>query len=192
MISYTLKSVVANLKKFATNKEFLLKLKDSNSDTELEFHITKDMVTVTYFIEDDELLHYVDDIEMLSIPEDLTPLVLITKNSQGETSVVEIQIEAQLFVKVFNIMRDRVRFSIESTLGPKECLYFGRKMYYIDEQDSELKLVETNLYKFHKMHGDYSIRTLSPLIGKMDAEYLYSSKEQVAKDLGKEFTLVKA
>lgn len=192
MLAYTIKLVVDVLHKNCGAKEFCLEAYDPKEKLLLLFKINRDKIDLLTKGQDLEWIEAVDDIEMLKLPEEvkIQKLIEISPDT-GETSIMEVKFEAQLFIKVFRVMKDRVCFTINSSLGMKYCYYLNRKMYYIDETEDKYSVVETNLYKFHKTNGDYGITTFSPIIGKMDNNIFVNDHQQIAQDLSKEFCVVR-
>ncbi|MNL83981.1 hypothetical protein D3C87_2117970 [compost metagenome] len=64
-------------------------------------------------------------------------------------------------------------------------------MYVIKEDEEEFTVVETNLYKFYKTHGDFRIDLFSPIVGKMDQTLFLDNQRVVADQLRKKFTIVR-
>lgn len=189
MITHTLKTVVDHLHKFSGNKEFRLVVKNEQDGTTLGFNINKLGIDLVAEKEEFQVLEKIFDIEMLRLPENVTVISLTEISEEtGETSVLEVKFEAQLFIKVFRLMKDRVIFLMNSALGSKRCHYINRKLYYVNESEDSYTLVETNLYKFHKMHGNYEITAFSPLTGKVDNLTFVTEQCRISKDLGKTFS----
>lgn len=191
MISYTVKEVLSNIRRYCGAKSFLLKSLSESEGIAYHFHVSKEELKVSQISDELDFSYYVNDIEMLKLPTELKIVSLEEENDLGEKNLLELQFEAQLFIKIFRLMRDRVQFSLKSSSGVVDCIYLDRKMYFTEEMDNLYKLTETNLYKFYKKYGSYSITNFSPLVGRMDRNSLISSKKTVAEDLDMEFQLVR-
>lgn len=151
-------------------------------------------VFVVLETEDVCLRQPIEDInEFVFKDETLTPVNFIETIFKGDDEIYEcnsikIHYPAQLYVKVFKLMRDRVSFMFrDNTNEYYYCYYVEGKVLFIEETDTEYIVRGTNLYHLANSHPDYEILAINnPLKRYMYGEYLDIQRE-IANKKGKEF-----
>ena len=136
----------------------------------------------------------IDDInEFVFKHETLTPVNYIETMFKGDDEIeecnsIKIHYPAQLYVKVFKLMRDRVSFMFrDNTNEYHYCYYVEGKVLFIEETAKEYIVRETNLYHLANSHPDYEILAINnPLKRYMYGEYLDIQRD-IATKKGKEF-----
>ena len=128
--------------------------------------------------------------------ETLTPINLVETIFKGDDEIYEcnrikIHYPAQLYVKVFKLMRDRVSFMFrDNTNEYHYCYYVEGKVLFIEENDKEYIVRGTNLYYLANSHPDYEILAINnPLKRYMYGEYLDLQRD-IANKKGKEFVKI--
>lgn len=192
MLAYTVKSVVKALHQYSDYKFFKLKLKDRKENKIYIFHINRDQIKLECGPEGDTILMNVPDIEMLKLPKRFIPVSLedvsyAPDGSIFEQHIIHVKYEAQLFIKVFRIMKDRVYFTVLHEGNYIDCFYIDGKFIYLEEKDSDYNVMITDLHNFYKTHGHYKIININGLLNRYDFGSFLEEKEQVAKILGKRY-----
>lgn len=190
MLCHTLKATLLQLKKFAGPKEFVLSLvEEGNENYKVEFTVNSVSVTAKYNVNDLEWISEVNMIDDIVLPEKLRILMIKESNDMKEEKTIPVTFEAQLFVEVFRVMKDRAQFNI--SYEGKEAIgyYINRKMFIVEETDTEYKVIESNLYKFYRGHGHYSITLFTPLLGKIDQTIYLEQQKEIAAKLDKNFSV---
>lgn len=191
MLAYTAKSVVKALHQYSDYRFFKLKFEDKKSKKEYIFHINKESVRMEVGLPGDTLLISVSDIEMLELPKILIPISLEDRSYAPDGSIYEqhtinVRYEAQLFIKVFRIMKDRVFFTVLHEGEYIDCYYIDGKLIYLEE-GSDYNVMITDLYKFNKTHQNYRILTINGLLNRYDFSSFLEEREKVAKLIGKRY-----
>lgn len=96
-----------------------------------------------------------------------------------ECNNIKIHYPAQLYVKLFKLMRDRVSFMFRTEDDDYYyCYYVDGKILFVEETDSEYIVRGTNLYHLANSHPNYEILAVSnPLKRYMYGEYLDMQRE---------------
>lgn len=192
MLAHTLKSVVKQLKNFAGDKTIFLNTFDKKSERGYNFEITSSEIWMEVQIGNSAGRSKVDDIEMIELPKFLKILSLkeesyFTYGGIFEEQKTNVAFEAQLFVKVFRIMKERAFFTVTQNSNYLDCYYVDGKVFYIEETDDEYKVMGTDLFKLHNSHNNYRIFTVDTLPQNMDYSTFLDEQERIAKTLNKKF-----
>lgn len=194
MLAYTTKSVIKCLRDFGEAREFDVLFRERKENNFYNFNVNKGKITLTITDEEKNLSasYVVKDIEMLKLPHILIPVQLVERTyvSDGreyEKNTINVKYEAQLFVKVFRVMRDRVMVTISHEGNFMDCYHIDGKLLYIVEDDSEYQVHITDLYKFYKTHENYYILNISGLLNRYDYSAFMEKHSSIARELGKTF-----
>jgi hemin uptake protein HemP len=197
MRAFTVKCVVKNIKDFCKTKHYELKFEDSRQGHEYVFEITRSGITLSYGLPGEKLRQEVDNIDMLKLPDVLTTIGLEEKSFGPDGKKVidhhklEFRYEAQLFIKLFRIMKERVYFTVLHNNQYFDCYSFEGKIFYVEETDTQYKVISSDLFKLNQTHEGYLILNVNSLSQKMDYENYMSQRARVARDLGKEYVRVR-
>lgn len=202
MLSYTIKAVLDTVRKYCGNKSYSLWFETPDRNTLMKFSINKDECSVIHCERestkdsadkligdhyDMEIKSYVTDFESVILPGEMSVTTFIETSSFGENNSVSVNFDAQLFVRVFKLMRDRVWFSVQIGNEMKDCHYIDRKMYFSETVGNIRRLVQTDLYKFFSEYGAYDIRLFCPLSGKITVDTLRDREMLYAEEKGLTF-----
>jgi hypothetical protein len=193
LLAYTVKAVIKALHQYSDYKTFKVTFQDRKEGTVYIFHVNKEQVKLEYGKPDDALLMIkVEDIEMLKLPKHLIAIKLedISYAPDGkiyEMHTICVKYEAQLFIKVFRVMKDRVFFTVFHDKNYIDCYYIDGKLIYIEEDDQDFNVMITDLYKLHKTHENYKIVNINGLLNRYDFSSFLEEKEKVARMLGKKY-----
>lgn len=196
MLAYTAKVVVKSLYEYCGTKLFELRLRDKQS-RHYYFFVSKDGINISYGTEGNMIRSKVEDIEMLSLPNRLIPFFFEEKslNSDGkgffEQHTLNIKYEAQLFVKIFRIMKERLAFTVFHEGNYIDCFHIDGKLLYVEETDTDYYVVGTDLYKFHRTHENYEIININGLMSRYDFASFMEEQTTIARELGKTLHRVK-
>jgi len=203
MYAHTAKSVVKHLHDFCGSHHFKMKFVDPQTKMEYNFEISKGKIGLICAKESFEVKSNVEDLEMLSLPMALVPMKLvdIMYASAGDGSLYEehelnfakevhnvhVNQEVQVFVKLFKIMRERVTLTLKVGDEYLECYYIDGKLIYIEETDDSYTAVITDLFKFYRARGEYSILSLGTRLERFDFSKFLSHHQGIATKMGKTF-----
>lgn len=197
MLTQTAKVVIRELQNNVGNNTIDLVLRDKRGNTTYSFAITKENIRVERKTEGQLAINFnVKDIQMLTLPDILTCLS-ITETSyvngvKDKSRIFErhetfVRYEAQMFVRVFRIMRERVEFTMVQDNKHYDCYHIDGKVFFVEETEDEYKLMGTDLFELNKTHPDYRILHISRLGGNMDYRTFVDHQNQIADKLNKTF-----
>lgn len=189
MLAYTAKSVVKSIQSNARGRRYVLTFEKETDKSQFIFDIDKDGIILTQIENSMELCQFIEDLDMVYLPEGLVALSLIEYSPHGEMHSQLVKFEAQLFVIVFRLMKDKVHLLIEKNGKIFECEYIDRRVFIKEINDDSVVLRSTNLYKLHKVEGDYNIRVFSQISVSISPDSYANDTKELAHSLGKEFIL---
>jgi hypothetical protein len=192
MLSHTLKSVVKSFKNYADDKKISFTAKDINSQRLYCFNIDKDSVLVDINSGELSSRQAIEDVEMFSLPSHFKVLQVIERTYTPDGAIFEeqtanVSYEAQLFLKLFRMMKERVFFRFMHDGAMHDCYFIDGKVFYIEETDDEYKLMGTNLFRLPVTHKDYRIISIESIMDVLDYKSFVEKHERAAKLLGKQF-----
>jgi hypothetical protein len=196
MFAHTLKSVI-KLASLNVNKSIIsLQGIDPKSNRIYKFDIHVDRIDVKISVGELEGIHSITDIECLNLP----PYLNMTKWSQvsfaSDGSIYREQhsnlhFDAQLFVELFRIVRERAFFTMKLNGKYVDAWYLEGKVLYVVENEKQLVVHGTDLYKLAQTDRDYRILTVDKLPAFLDYRRFIDEKRALAGVLRKEFVQLK-
>ncbi|MGL4949809.1 MAG: hypothetical protein ACRC5M_05460 [Anaeroplasmataceae bacterium] len=165
-----------------SNYEFTLNPKDCTSS------ISVVITSKDNKINTNSLYERVDDLHL----EEMTPVELIelrwTMNgSLTEKNTTNLLREAELFLKVFKVMREQSVFIIQDDKNTKICHYINSRVFYTECTESEYYVHELNLFKLYSSMRNSSIALISPLPRKYSVKDFFTEQYDIAVQKKKRF-----
>lgn len=196
MFAQTLKSVVKVIKGSINGSVVTLDSENDRHGRRYKFTISKDKIVMVIAQGELEGTQVVDDIEMLSIPPylNVTSWHEVSFDARGEVfeeQHLNLHYEAQLFVRLFRLMRERAQFSMKLNDRYVNAYYVDGKVLYIEETDNAYEVIGTDLYHIAQVDRSYRILNVNWLPAYIDYNRFLDDHRSIANSLGKEFYLHK-
>lgn len=178
-----------------SNYIYVFQVKSDRSNMDKDVH-TKPKLSLLMKKCDSEVRFVVNDIDTLILKDkELIPSKCVETVYKGEEELYErntlkVHYPAQLYLKLFKLMRDRVCFIFEAEGKQFQCYYVDGKVLYIEETENEYKVMGSNLFHLATIYPEYNILMVSyPLKRHTYGDYLDIHRE-IAKKLNKEYIKV--
>lgn len=193
MLVHTLKNVLKYFQMYTKDDKYIISCKGNNTNYDYTFTVTKEGVSLLLKTGEFEVMDPIGDIELYIFKDkDFTIKKFEeVKFRSGETIYEKLEsnifYEAQLFVKVFRVMNERVVFTFVCDNVFYDCYYVDGKVYYIMEDDDSYRLHGTDLFKLAQSHKNYRIlRISSPRVRMSHGEFM-EKQNRIAVAKNKEF-----
>lgn len=183
---FTLKNYINWLNKYKYRNKYTLEFRGDQTSLVYKFTLHNKLVLEVYNPSTPEIgvLYEVQDLyRTVFNDESLTPVKFTETSFRQEDEVYEsvnanIYYPAQLYVKLFRVMKERVNFIFKANDDFYYCYYVDGKVLYVNEDDTEYRLIGTTLFELAKRFHNYEIMAVSAPAKRLSfGEYLDKENE---------------
>lgn len=193
MLAYTLKNFLKNLTRFAGNNKYILEMLGEQTGYHYKFTSHKELnVLITIDDKTPEILTTVGDIDFLHFKDTNFKAIKLEETihrgsaEMYEHNVVNIYYEAQLYIKLFRLMKERVSFMFNYDNKYYYCYYIDGKALYIEETDTQYVIRGTSLFHLNKSFPGYQILSVSEPLNRFSYGKFLDVHDEIAKKKKKE------
>lgn len=202
MLAQTVKSVVKVLAGSMHPSQIILKCVSSEDKREYIFEVRDGEVSLTVASDKLAVTTIVPDVELIKLPPYLSitgwsELSYIKERDPSvtprriyEEQHTHVKYEAQMFLKLFRIMKERVFFQMRFKDEHVDCWFIDGKVFYVRETKTQYMLFGTNLHALAKEDKNYRIISVSRLPAYLDYGTFVDERRKLANTLDKEFIQV--
>lgn len=193
MLAYTLKNYIYNLSKYAGSNAYEFKFDGYITHNKYTILI-KDGITLTVetpnglavrtAVTDVYKLKFYDK---LLIPKSLEEISFRPDGMEFEKNFANIYYEAQLYVKLFRLMKERVNFTFICDNKYYDCYYLDGKVFYIEETATDYRVRGTTLFKLGNTFPNYRICYVSQSLKRLQYGDYMDEQHEIANRKGKRF-----
>ena len=198
MVAYTLKNFLKYLKKFAGNNKYTLELLGEQTGYNYKFTVHKELDVLIYVDENSpNILTSVEDIDFLHFNDKSFKAIKLEEtvhrgySEMYEHSVINIYYEAQLYIKLFRLMKERVSFMFRYNDKYYYCYYIDGKVLYIEENEEQYIVRGTSLFHLNKSFPGYEILSVSEPLNRYSYGKFLDVHDAIAKKKNKELVKYK-
>lgn len=166
--------------KFSMRKD-----KDEVAETVLE--ISTSETSVRSVIKD---IHLMDLKDKNLTPVSLNETIFKDEDELYENNFIQIYYPAQLYLKLFRTMKERVSFMFRCEDAYYYAYYVDGKVLYVEETDTGYIMHGTSLYRLGTTHPDYEILVVNKPLKRYQYGEFLDLHHSIAKKKGKEFVKV--
>lgn len=199
MKAYTLKNYLSNLVRFAGNNTYILEMLGEQTNCKYTFKVFKKLSLVMDDGNPDtpELLMNIDNIDFVQFKDKtFKPVRLEESIPRGtsdlfERNEINIFYEAQMYIKLFRLMKERVSFMFVCNGKYYYCYYIDGKALYIEEDEKHYIVKGTSLFHLSKNHPGYQILSISQPLNRYSYGKFLDVHNEIALKKGKELVKYK-
>ena len=202
MLVQTVKSVVKVLAGSMHPSQVILKCNSSEDGRDYTFQVWNGEVNLTISSDNLAVTTAVPDVELIKLPPYLSvtgwsELSFIKERDPSvtprriyEEQHTHVKYEAQMFIKLFRVLKERVFFQMRFKDEHVDCWFIDGKVFYVREDKTHYRLFGTNLHALSKEDKNYRIINVSRLPAYLDYGTFVDERRKLANTLGKEFVQV--
>lgn len=199
MRAYTLKNYLSNLVRFAGNNTYILEMIGEQTNYKYTFKIYKEL---SLTIDDNDpntpkLFINISNIDFIQFKDKTFKPVRLEEsiprgtNDLFERSEINIFYEAQMYIKLFRLMKERVSFMFVCNDKYYYCYYIDGKALYIEEDEKRYMVKGTSLFHLSKNFPNYQILSVSQPLNRYSYGKFLDVHNEIAIKKGKELVKYK-
>lgn len=191
---YCVKNVIYWLDRFKRKNRYEVIFKGVNNKLNYKFKI-QDNVTLDISSDDETIdtCSTIKDLYRIDLGDtEFTPISFKEITYKSDTEVFEenftsIYFPAQLYVKLFKIMNERVNFTFRVDDRYFDAYHIDGKVLYTSEDNTEFRVIGTTLFQLAKTYPNYEILNICYPSKRLSYGEFLDKQDGIAKKKYKKF-----